>query len=139
MAATYVPDFNFARDRVRTEVFDVAAPFRFSDEVIAYRLAQNGFVGDPAASTTLQAIPELLAEIALIESVPDVSSGTNGASVTIKQGSWSRTSSDGSLGGYDRTTILASLKRRLNSLYAIQSGDYGGPSVVDPYEGRRCL
>lgn len=133
MATTYVPDFTFPRDRVRFAVNDKVAPFTFQDEEIAYQLTDNGYVGDPTVAGPKQARAELLAEIALIVSLPAPSS--SGDSVTIKQGSVTRTNASGVK---DRTAILANLRRQLADLDGLASGDYGGPVVVDGYANWPC-
>jgi hypothetical protein len=132
VAATYVSTLLTAKDRVRFMIYDKAATFTFQDEEIAYTLTLMGFEGDPLAELPPQELPEILAAIALLESVP---TGATGDSTTIKQGSVTRTNATG-IG--NRSSILLFLRRRLALIGGLANGDNGGPVVVDGYANFPC-
>ena len=123
MAATYTSSQPTAKDRVRRMIADVAVPFRFQDEEIAFELTNAGFEGDPLGPTSQQLIAELTAAVTLLESQP----GSAGYETTIKQGSVSRTVKAGDFSG-----VLASLRNRLNLALAAQYGGGTGIAVVQP-------
>lgn len=126
MAATYVPTQLTAKDRVRRMMGDVAAPFRFQDEEIAFQLTKSGFVGDPLATLPEQELPELTAAVLLLESLP----GAAGDELTVKQGSVTRTVKGGT---GDFVAILGTLRRRLDAINGANLGIGAGIYVVEPY------
>lgn len=133
MAATYVPNFELPRDRVRLMVSDKAAPWSFQDEEIYYALTDAGYDGDPQAEGPKQARSELVAAIALVESLPLPSA--IGDQTTIKTLTTSRINVSTVK---NRSALLVNLKRHLALFDSAASGIAGGPAVADGYPSCAC-